>query len=234
METAVWLGPRFNYDLCTLNQPHMGYKDFSSPFQYNMFCWNESLTFNDRPYAVNPNACPYARECISQYRIHDGFSDCLNNEDQKMVFDNDYCTGNVGRHRFQCYNDQQKCLPLLMLGTGSSECSNSYDEMWYGSGLFLSQSVTCKKSDIVDCDRLKAYVRLSSTKNWSIDTSLVTLEQNESKDQMSFRSYCNSFWDLSGHRDELASSCQHWVCLKDQYRCKTGQCIELDWVCDGI
>ncbi|CAF4349707.1 unnamed protein product, partial [Rotaria magnacalcarata] len=27
-----------------------------------MFCWNNSKTFNDRPYAVNPDACPIAWE----------------------------------------------------------------------------------------------------------------------------------------------------------------------------
>ncbi|CAF2228918.1 unnamed protein product [Rotaria magnacalcarata] len=199
-----------------------------------MFCWNNSKTFNDRPYAVNPDACPIAWECISQYRIHDGFADCINNIDEEKTFNNDYCTGNVERHRFRCYNDQNKCLSLFWLGSGISRCSNNYDEMWYGSGLSLEKSLTCEKTDTADCARLKTYIRLSSIKNSSIDSSLTVLHQNStSTDQISFQSYCDSFWDLSGHNDELTSSCQNWVCSKDQYQCRTGQCIELNWVCDG-
>ncbi|CAF2229873.1 unnamed protein product [Rotaria magnacalcarata] len=199
-----------------------------------MFCWNNSKTFNDRPYAVNPDACPIAWECISQYRIHDGFADCINNIDEEKTFNNDYCTGNVERHRFRCYNDQNKCLSLFWLGSGISRCSNNYDEMWYGSGLSLEKSLTCEKTDTADCARLKTYIRLSSIKNSSIDSSLTVLHQNStSTDQISFQSYCDSFWDLSGHNDELTSSCHNWVCSKDQYQCRTGQCIELNWVCDG-
>ena len=50
---------------------------------------------------------------------------------------------------------------------------------------------------------------------------------------MPFRSYCDSFWDLKEHSDESPLSCQHWICQKHQYQCRTGQCIDLDWVCDG-
>ncbi|CAF1400593.1 unnamed protein product, partial [Rotaria sordida] len=50
---------------------------------------------------------------------------------------------------------------------------------------------------------------------------------------MRFRSYCDSFWDMDNHIDELNYSCQHWICPNHQYRCRTGQCIDLDWVYDG-
>jgi hypothetical protein len=31
----------------------------------------------------------------------------------------------------------------------------------------------------------------------------------------------------------LPQNCQNWICHQDQYQCQTGQCIPLDWVCDG-
>ncbi|CAF0803116.1 unnamed protein product [Adineta steineri] len=219
-----------NNIFCSLNESSLGYQDYLSPFQYDKFCYNDSLTFNGRPYAVNPDICNRTGECISQYRIHDGFQDCLTEDDEYSDFDKNYCTGNVEKHRFQCFNDQHKCLTLSHLGTGISECSNHYDEIWYGSGAFLKESIVCYKNDTVDCDRLKEYISQSSIKN--TNSFAHSLEQT-SITQMPFRSYCDSFWDLHNHTDESPLSCQMWVCQDHQYQCRTGQCIELDWVCDG-
>ena len=227
------LYPRMNYLLCTIEKVQGIHKDFLSPFQYDKFCWNQSLKFNGRPYAVHPDACSFARDCISQYRIHDGYDDCLREEDEDVVFQNNYYTGNVGQHRFQCFNDQHKCLTLHWLGTGTSQCSNKYDEMWYGLGDALEKNTKCYKSHTTDCSRLKEYIGRSSTKNSSNDSSLDNSQQQTSSNQISFRSYCDSFWDLNEHIDELTSSCQYWICQQHQYQCQTGQCIELDWVCDG-
>jgi hypothetical protein len=206
------------------------YKNYSSPNQYDEFCYNDSFTFNGRPYAVNPDICTSAGECISQYRINDGSRDCVNEGDEISNLNKNYCTGNVGRHRFQCYNNENKCLTLASLNSTEYECSNGYDEFWYGRNSFLKSHITCQKSAPTDCARLKEYIGQSSIKN----ESLLVRPQPENKiDQISFRSYCDSFWNLQDHRDERADLCQHWVCQKDQFQCLTGQCIELDWVCDG-
>ncbi|CAF1195228.1 unnamed protein product [Rotaria sordida] len=122
------MNPRINNILCGINEYPMIRKDYSSPLQYDKFCWNESRTFNGRLYSVAENTCSLEDICLSQYRIHDGFMDCPRGNDETSVFNKDYCTGNVGRHRFQCYDDQHKCLSVLHLGTGRSDCSNNYDE----------------------------------------------------------------------------------------------------------
>ena len=221
--------PHINRILCILNN----FEDDLSSFQYDKFCWNESLTFNSRPYAVTPHVCNGTIECISHYRIRDGMDDCLNPEDESGTFKEDYCTGNVKRHRFQCFNDQHKCLPLSALSTGTSDCLNGYDERYYGTGVSLRTELQCSKVNTVDCGRLKEYIRQSSNSNSSSNSLSVNLQEQKLANQMPFRSYCDSFWDLERHIDELNSSCQYWVCQKHQYRCRTGQCIELDWVCDG-
>ena len=219
-----------NNVLCLFSKNSAGHKNYSSIYQYDQFCYNDSLTFNGHRYAVNPDACHDAGQCISQYRIHDGFSDCLFGEDENTHHNNNYCTGQVEKYRFQCYDDEHKCLPLSQLGTETSECSNGYDEMWYGSGKPLANSIKCQKDNTVDCNRLKEYIRQSTLKNAS---SFDNMQQQTSINHIPFRSYCDSFWDLDKHIDEWPSSCQYWVCQKNQYQCRTGQCIELDWVCDG-
>ena len=35
------------------------------------------------------------------------------------------------------------------------------------------------------------------------------------------------------HIDEDRYYCQAWICREDQFRCQTGQCIPIDWICDG-
>jgi hypothetical protein len=51
--------------------------------------------------------------------------------------------------------------------------------------------------------------------------------------EISFRFYCDSFWHLKEHQDENPSFCQYWICPNNYYRCQTGQCIPINWVCDG-
>ncbi|CAF5220802.1 unnamed protein product, partial [Rotaria magnacalcarata] len=69
--------------------------------------------------------------------------------------------------------------------------------------------------------------------NFSSNTPLVNREQQTTINRISFQQYCDSFWDLEKHVDEMSSSCKYWICKKDEYQCGTGQCIALAWVCDG-
>jgi hypothetical protein len=193
IRSAVIYSPLIHHALCTTDDPEVGYLDFSSPHQNDKFCWNDSLTFNGRPYAVNPGICTTAGECISQYRIRDGWYDCYDEEDESMVLDKNYCTENVGRHRFQCFNDQRKCLPLIKLGTETADCSNSYDESWYGIGTSLRSQIPCFKKAKTDCHLVKAYIQQSSTRNSTNNSSLVNSQQQEPTDRMPFRYYCDSF-----------------------------------------
>jgi hypothetical protein len=222
---------RISNILC-IDNDYYGDRNLSSSYQNNKFCWNDSLTFNGRPYAVNPNICIIAGECISKYRIRDGLPDCLGIHDEKLDLDKNDCPKNVGRHRFQCFNDERKCLTLDRLGTGISDCLNSYDERWYGKGSEIRTQFPCSPNLKIDCDLAKKYIQQSSVKN-STDVNSVNLEQRTSIDRMPFRYYCDSFWDFDKNVDEKSSSCQHWICQNNQYQCQTGQCIELDWVCDG-
>jgi hypothetical protein len=224
---------RITQKLCTINDHEFGYRDFLSSHKNDISCWNGSLTFSGRPYAVNPDICNRSGECISRYRIRDGSWDCYDEQDEEPVFNKNYCTENAERHRFQCFNDEHKCLPLLSLGGTFADCSNSYDNSWYGTGTDIRLQHPCFKEINTDCHVIREYIQQSSTRNSSNNSSLVKPQQLGSKDRMPFRHYCDSFWNLEKHLDEIPSSCQYWMCHKDQYQCQTGQCIELSWVCDG-
>ncbi|CAF4718539.1 unnamed protein product, partial [Rotaria sp. Silwood2] len=144
-----------HYFLCAMSEYINGYRDNSSRFQYEKNCWNEFRTFNDRPYAVFSGVCNTSRECISQYRIHDGYHDCIDKEDDFKHFEKDYCTGNVKRHRFQCFHNEHKCLSISYLGSGKNECSNGYDEIWYDTGNAIAQEINCHEGNDAGCGRLR-------------------------------------------------------------------------------
>ncbi|CAF3252140.1 unnamed protein product [Rotaria socialis] len=121
------LRPKSNSFICSPLIYFSEYQNFNLTLQYDEFCWNNSFSFNGRRYAVYPNTCKYAIGCISQYRIHDGFADCLYGEDETTAFEDTYCKKPAGRHRFQCFDDEHKCLSQILLNGERSECSNKYD-----------------------------------------------------------------------------------------------------------
>ncbi|CAF1627030.1 unnamed protein product [Adineta ricciae] len=226
-------GHFINHLLCKLDNSDFGYRNISSQYQYDKFCWNNSLTFNGRPYAVNTRACSSSKECISQYRINDGSRDCFDLEDESDVLNKSYCTGNVGRHRFQCHNNERKCLPVTKLDIEKTFCSNRYDKSWYGNGIPLQNQLRCKPEETTDCHRIKEYIQQSSNNNSNNYDTFISFQQQNLKGRMFFQSHCDTFWNSDTHIDEMPSSCQYWVCRDYQYQCRTGQCIRENWVCDG-
>ena len=233
-EFSLIMIPIANHVICTETFPEHTYLAFPSFFPNERFCWNESLTFNGRRYAVFPDICPLTKECISQYRIYDSKQDCFFNEDDYNTIEKSYCTGNVGRQRFQCFNDQHKCLDLSTLGSMMVDCANKYDERYFGTGVSLQNQLPCQKSLTVDCHRVREYIQQSSlTNSNNVNFQRIQLQKEDRTNRFRFESYCDSFWDLKEHLDEIPSSCHYWVCNSIQYQCRTGQCIPLHWVCDG-
>ncbi|CAF4374104.1 unnamed protein product [Rotaria socialis] len=200
-------------------------------------CWNDSFTFNGRPYAFY-NICHPPDRCISQYRIRDGQFDCYGMADENLTeFKHTNHCYNIQKHRLQCSTEETTCLPasaLGQIGTGNPNCENSYDKLIHGNGSVLT-SISCTiYEENSECHQLRYYIG-----NSSIPNSSFVYTQDESNAQyystaLPFRGYCDSFWhDHVTHYDENSTLCQQWVCKEHQFQCRTGQCIELNWVCDG-
>jgi hypothetical protein len=122
---------------------------------------------------------------------------------------------------------------LYALGNRKTHCSNNYDEMWNGIESSLKEKFICKKDSTSDCDSLKEFIRQSSTNSSNISTTLMSFAQENLLAWIPFDQFCDSVWHVPSHIDESPSLCQQWGCSDNKYQCQTGQCIPLEWVCDG-
>ncbi|CAF1414436.1 unnamed protein product [Adineta steineri] len=200
-------------------------RDYESPIQYHKSCWNESRTWNGRQYAFF-DICIESHECISQYRIGDGYWDCDEIKIESMI-NKDLCA-NVEKHRFQCDNEPLACLSVRGIGDKWEDCSNGHDEFIGGLGDALSE-INCQQQDTDGCHFLREY----SDHHSRINITNTSADDMLQKMTFPFNSYCDTIWNFRSHFDELPEHCDKWVCHRHQYQCQTGHCISIDWLCDG-
>ncbi|CAF3971379.1 unnamed protein product [Rotaria sp. Silwood1] len=190
------------------------------------FCYNNSQTFNNRSYNFI-DVCIRSKDCISAYRIQDGYSDCSNNEDEYQYRQFSNSCSNIRRHRFQCSDEQPSCLPVQKLGDGRHDCEDESDERLIEKGIALSE-LKCNSESQKDCEFIRRYVDESGklgTKNSSDRQLQLT--------KTPFRALCDTFWNWNSAKDEDIELCQTWWrCAENQWQCHSGQCINLEWVLD--
>jgi hypothetical protein len=196
---------------------------------YNQLCHNNSMTFNNILYHFI-DVCKYSKECISAYRIGDGIANCQDKMDESQREAVSETCLKVQRHRFRCSTEEPTCLHVNNLGDFESNCKNNYDESWMGTEMMLSK-VDCNSQSKEGCEFIRRYVEVS----WNFgmgNNNNSALQYNST--QIPFRAYCDTFWDLYSKDDENVPTCQEWwVCLEEQWQCRTGQCIDKKWVLDG-
>lgn len=194
---------------------------------YDEFCYNSSRTFNNHSYHFI-DVCESSKECISAYRINDGYSDCESSEDETFNVQYVNSCPKIQRHRFRCSNDDPTCLLVTKLGDGITDCKSERDEWVLTGGMKLS-NVICNTQSKEDCARVRQYIEAS----WNVDIKNSSDQQSELS-KIPFRALCNTFWDRDSKEDEDIQMCSKWwKCLKDQWQCRSGQCIEIEWVLDG-
>ncbi|CAF3630795.1 unnamed protein product [Rotaria sp. Silwood1] len=202
---------------------------------YDKYCYNDSITFNNHSYNFI-DVCKYSMECISAYRIGDGIVNCQDkmDENQSEINISNICQ-NVKRHRFRCSSEEPSCLYVINLGDFDSNCNNNYDESWMGTDMMLSK-VDCNSQSKDGCEFIRQYINMS----WNSNTNNNNNNNNNnftlqlSSARIPFRAYCDTFWDLYSKDDENVTTCQTWwICLEEQWQCRTGQCIDKKWVLDG-
>ena len=190
---------------------------------YDLHCHNNSRTFNNHTYYF-VDVCEQSKECISAYRINDGYKNCADEMDEQQSHLVLTLCSKYRRYRFRCSIDEPTCLTVTHLGNLSPDCKNNYDEWWMGTDRMLSQ-MKCNKKSKDDCEILRQYIEMSWNGNIDVQLSIT---------KISFRTYCDTFWNLGSKKDEDAELCSKWwVCLDGQWQCRTGQCIDITWVLDG-
>ena len=213
---------------CHLIEGYFSIRDRSAP-HYDIYCWNNSKTFNNRSYQVTFFCMT---RCISKYRLRDGFIDCIPTEEQFSI--NNSCP-QIQRHRLLCSSSEPTCLLADALGNWGPSCYNLRDEISPKDGTILRGGIFCRQRNDPGCTYLRDYIRTSSQDDGNDhkivnETSMVT---NRSLLIIPFRSYCDSFFNGKAGMDELPEFCQQWVCSTDHYQCLSGQCILQSWVCDS-
>jgi hypothetical protein len=213
---------------CVLPSPK---KNYSSPQQYSASCWNMSRTFTNRTYAFK-DICMNTGECISQYRIGDANGDCYyeNDENATLVTMTNFCEALKG-HRFRCSPQQFTCISVRYLGRNNAFCLNNYDRIMGNDGRLL-ETLNCQHKTDDDCSVLKYYVGNSSLENSTFGITDYITAMTRRHGGIQFNYYCDSFWDLSLGQDEQSQYCSVWTCKEHEYQCKTGQCIDVAWICD--
>jgi hypothetical protein len=213
----------FEYQICSsLESPSVGNVGF------DRFCHNDSHTFNNRSYKFI-DVCRQSKECISAYRINDERLDCADKGD---IDSNDSLWTswtNVQDRCLRCSKNEPTCVSVIVLGDGSRNCKSYHDELWMGEGRSLS-TLACDKRSKDDCQLIRQYIERS----WKIDTNFENSTRRSIIDRIPFRQLCDTFWQMDSRQDEDVGMCQeYWTCLEDQWRCRTGQCIKVEWVLDG-
>ena len=74
---------------------------------------------------------------------------------------------------------------------------------------------------------LRAYIEESWTNRTTNDNNFQSVKN------IRHQAYCDSHWDSTPPVDEERAFCEQWTCPEGFFRCKTGQCITLRWLCDG-
>jgi hypothetical protein len=157
--------------------------------------------------------------------------DCLRNEESYNI--NNSCP-QIQRHRLQCSSSELTCLLPDALGTWVPQCSNGRDEFDYETNTVFLNNHQCQYRTDPRCIYLRNYVTKSSQIHTNKATNITkTVVDNDSKTSIPFRFYCNSFFDTVSTIDELPEFCEKWICSSNQYQCLSGQCIPVNWVCDG-
>ncbi|CAF3918822.1 unnamed protein product [Adineta steineri] len=230
IERSIRISYQEQLDLRHLESELCNYSSFGHMLidaGYDRDCYRDSLTWTHRPYYF-VDVCQYSKECISAYRIKDGIRNCADgkDEEQNPVKVIQSCSP-IKKHRFRCSIDEPTCLFVNKLGDGKVDCQNKHDESLLETNLPLSETI-CNDQSTKDCKFLRQYIE----KSWEINSSSnIVNDLNTVK--ISFRQFCDTFYDLRSKKDEDLNTCKKWwTCREEQWQCHTGQCIDVAWVLD--
>jgi hypothetical protein len=213
----------------SINEPQLilNYSAFASHFDIS--CWYKWLSLlNLSSVAEVAGLCTHI--CLSPHRIHDGVSDCIHNElDETTIA---FPVKHFKNHCLHCITDKKQaiCLPIDKINSAESICAQGEDTYIAGTNVAI-KDLKCTNYDASECHIIRDYISQSLL---SKDNIAVTTSSGNPFKVLPFGQYCDTYIDTETGIDEAVDHCLNkWTCARNEYRCKTGQCIPFDWLCDG-
>ena len=164
---------------------------------YNPHCHSGSRTFSNRSYHWI-DVCEKSNECISAYRINDGFGNCENRIDELQ--DNTLLSkscSNVRHHRFRCSLSEATCLSANTLADLARQCRNTANTLSKSIQIAISRA-QCNSQSTVSCSLLRGLIEASQNHTLYNYTGL----QKSQLKNIPFRRYCDTFQDTLSNGDE--------------------------------
>ncbi|UJR18683.1 hypothetical protein I4U23_005590 [Adineta vaga] len=195
--------------------------------------WKTKITFDQHQmnqlvidktceqYPFHFHRCFISQECISKYRLLDGYFDCLDKSDEnitdfKLIIDKSFL-----KDRYDCETTSGMTM-LHLLGDGQTQCTDGSDEIntWINWKL-----IECQRATDDGCQTLK---EASSWKN-----NLKSL-------MLPFNRLCNTLWDMPYGFDEMYCADGQWNCSpkwikynRSDISIWNGNCAPKKSQCDG-
>jgi hypothetical protein len=122
--------------------------------QIHPTCWStDDLRLNSYSFA---DICNNSHKCVSNYRAHDGLADCADHQDN--TYDTQltavFCPSHIRTYRLSC---GYKCLSIIRMGDGVSNCYNDFDEFLFGVGQPIN-TLKCERRGDEGCQILRTYL----------------------------------------------------------------------------
>ncbi len=203
------------------------YSAFASHFDIS--CWYKWLPLlNLSSIAEVAGLCtPF---CLSPHRIRDGVSDCIGN-----TLDETTIALSVEHSKSHCLNcitheGQTICLPTDRINSDESFCAQKEDMYIAGTNVAI-KDLKCTNHDASECHIIRDYISQYSISKENVTVAAPSLNPFK---VLPFGQYCDTYFDTETGIDESVEHCLNkWTCARNEYRCKTGQCVPFDWLCDG-
>ncbi|CAF4245203.1 unnamed protein product, partial [Didymodactylos carnosus] len=202
----------FNYtDIYEQNYPF-------PPFEY-LFSNVTKKHLTSSFYCNNTSSfylCPTSHECISKYRLFDGFYDCIDRSDERNYLLISSLDKKYLRDRYRCETTPGLILPHF-LGDKEKQCEDGSDEI---NSFMNWRFIVCTIKQF--CTFLKQ-----------------SLSERSKQLVLGFNHICDSRWDVQKGLDEI--NCTDWACGSDQIKYEredvelwNGNCNKNVKKCDGI
>ncbi|UJR18257.1 hypothetical protein I4U23_005160 [Adineta vaga] len=139
--------------------------------------------------------CLNSIECISKYRLLDGYKDCLDGSDENIEIEDERFL----QDRYQCKTVSEKIM-FHLIGNEQVDCSDGSDEIYQQIDW---KSIKCEQTNDIGCQLLRE----------ANDMNLINKEL-----RIKFSDLCDSQWDLAYGIDEMNCSISGWKCLSNWFQ----------------